>query len=123
MSAARLAALMLSLMVVDAAEARPAGCTVTESQILGAWATSGGEGFFEEFALELEGSKRVFNSWLHHRPDTLGASWTLRNCVLRIAGPDSAHLAFAYRVRAVTHRFLTLEDQEDHGRSRYRRID
>ena len=123
MSAVRLAPVLLALMITSAAEARPARCTVTEKQILGAWVMSGGEGFFEEFALELEGGKRVFNSWMHHRPDTLGASWSLNNCVLRILGPDRAHLAFAYRVKSVTRRSLILEDEEDHGRSRYRRID
>jgi hypothetical protein len=56
-------------------------------------------GFFEQMEFTSEGARNVFNSWLHDRPEVAGASWSLKNCVLRISNPGNPALSFVYFVR------------------------
>ena len=89
------------LAACTAAIAAPkAKCNLTEAQLAGAWVSVSGPSFFEEVAFEYEGGKRVFNSWLHHRPEIFGADWKLDDCRLQIRHENGMTFDFAsVRVR------------------------
>ena len=96
----------------------PVACPVAESALLGNWERVH-DGFFEEFALERSGADRIFNSWLHHRPEVVGR-WTLRDCTLSIVGP--AGLDFSFKVVGLRNGILLLTQTDDGAKSSYKKL-
>jgi hypothetical protein len=71
-----------------------AACDVSEKALIGAWQSKHEQGFFEVF--ELHANHR-FDSWLHDRPELMGAKWQFVNCQLTInAGSNNI---FEYTVK------------------------
>ncbi len=92
-----------------------------ERQILGAWESSDGNGFFEQFELSRSTTAHTFNSWLHERPDLVDASWELRGCVLTITPKRNALPPFIY-VISVRHGKLLLRETGERLPASYSRI-
>ena len=101
--------------------AQAKSCGVTEASLAGAWQRSGGLGPFEQMEFATEGGRRVFNSWLHERPDISNGSWSLQSCVLRISHPTGAALSFTFSARLTHTGRLQLKEDAEPGAS-YRRI-
>lgn len=84
-----------------------AACDVSEKALIGAWQSKQEQGFFEVF--ELHANHR-FDSWLHERPEWLGAHWQFVDCVLTIqAGNDTI---FNYTVK-LNRQQLILKDRDE----------
>ena len=101
--------------------AQSKSCGVTEASLAGAWQRSGGLGPFEQMEFATEGGRRVFNSWLHERPDISDGSWSLQSCVLRISHPTEAALSFTFSARLTRSGRLQLKEDAEPSAS-YRRI-
>ena len=101
--------------------AQAKSCGVTEARLAGAWQRSGGLGPFEQMEFATEGGRRVFNSWLHERPDISAGSWSLQACVLKISHPTEAALSFTFSARLTRNGRLQLREDAEPGAS-YRRI-
>ncbi len=116
----RLLALLVPLLACGSAQ--PAGnCPVTERELLGSWGASGNAGFFEEFMLEANDGERVFNSWLHQRPELSGAAWKLENCRLIVMPRRGEFDRFTFRVLGLKKGRLRLYDESTRIESTYRR--
>jgi hypothetical protein len=102
------------------AMAQKPGCAVTEKMVEGAWQSVKG-GSFEEFTLEREDGRRVFNSWLHSRPEYSGGEWTLENCRLTIR-VESAGASFEYASVRVAGNRLYLREAGEKVEAVYKRI-
>jgi hypothetical protein len=102
------------------AAAQKPRCSVAEAMVTGPWASVKG-GSFEEFALEREGGKRVFNSWLHQRPEYSGGEWTLKDCRLTIR-VESANASFEYASVRVSGSRLYLREEGERTEAVYKRI-
>ena len=88
--------------------------------IAGPWASVKG-GFFEEFELALEDGNRVFNSWLHQRPEYLGGEWRLDNCRLQITYLP-ANVSFHFASVRVANNRLYLREAAGKPEAVYKRI-
>lgn len=86
-----------------------ASCEVSEKALLGAWESVNAQGFFEVF--ELHANHR-FDSWLHDRPEIMGATWQFKQCELTII--ESKIFIFRYQVKLNRHQLL-LKDTEQHN--------
>ena len=95
-------------------------CKITEKAIIGAWEFDNGEGYFQEMAFSMEDKARVFNSWLHHRPEIFAATWKLDGCKLTIM-PSNGMTNFNYTVVSLKKNKLRLRG-EDKEIGRYKRI-
>jgi len=95
-------------------------CKIAEKAMLGAWAFDSGEGFYEEMAFSVEDKARVFNSWLHHRPEIFDASWKLEGCKLTIM-PSNGMSNFNFTVMSLKKNKLLLRG-EDKEIGQYKRI-
>ena len=102
------------------ASAQKPRCALTEAMVEGPWQSVRG-GSFQEFALEREDGRRVFNSWLHQRPEYSGGEWTLENCRLTIR-VESANASFEYASVRVSGSRLYLREQGDKAEAVYKRI-
>ena len=89
-----LAALLFLIPLAASAEQ----CPVTENSLVGAWERKSKSGFFEEMSFEIEGKQRLFNSWLHQRPEISGGTWKLENCTIFIAHPTEQNLSVEFAV-------------------------
>ena len=87
----------------------------------GAWQRAGRSGFFEQMEFAREDGRRVFNSWLHERPEMSNATWSFDQCTLRIHSVNEPALAFAYEVRMPSRDRLELKEAKEPV-ARYRRI-
>ncbi len=107
------------LLAVTFAQAK--ACNVTESSLEGAWQRANEAGFFEQMAFTKEGDLKVFNSWLHERPEISNGSWTLKDCVLKISNSSNRDFSFTYLVQHANKGKLEIKE---HGESvgKYRRI-
>ena len=113
----------IALMALLAAgSAQAAGCAVSESRLLGTWTRHGASGFFQVFSLEREGRARVFNSWLHERPEIAGAPWALQHCELVVTLPNGNFGAFRARVVSLRNGRLRLHETADGVESVYARV-
>lgn len=83
-----------------------AKCDVSEKALIGAWQSKQEQGFFEVF--ELHANHR-FDSWLHDRPEWLGAQWHFVDCVLTINADENT--IFKYTVK-LNRQQLILKDRE-----------
>jgi hypothetical protein len=102
------------------AAAQKPRCTVTEAMVAGPWQSVKG-GSFEEFALEREDGRRVFNSWLHQRPEYSGGEWTLKDCRLTIR-VEGAGASFEYASVRVAGNRLYLREAGEKAEAVYKRI-
>ncbi|MDR1075176.1 MAG: hypothetical protein LBL59_02415 [Xanthomonadaceae bacterium] len=110
------------LQLIPAHGDAQAHCTIMADDIVGAWAAKEEESHFEEMTFERESGRRVFNSWLHHRPEMVNARWQLEDCRLTIAG---GHVGPHFRIVSATARQLGLRaigDGADAGVQVYERI-
>ncbi len=98
-----------------------AACDVTENQIIGSWTRVGEQGFFEDIEFELDGKTRSFNSWLHERPEVMGATWTLKDCRLSIENKEDKNLSFTFAL-ALKKGLLLLKEDKNAVTSKYKRI-
>jgi hypothetical protein len=112
-----LAALLMAACL--ACGAREQKCAATEATIVGSW--EGVKGSFEEMAFEREDGKRIFNSWLHQRPEYIGGEWTLDKCWLAIR-IESAGASFDYAWVRRSGSRLYLRKQGEGAEEVYKRI-
>ena len=85
-------------------------CSLTEDQLIGTWLANGDTGFFGKMEFRLEGNRRIFNSWLDHRPEFIDGAWVLKNCKLRISHPTEQALSFNFIIRLKNRDSLELEE-------------
>ncbi len=97
-------------------------CPITEKSLIAGWERVSDDGYFEEMAFEYEGSKRVFNSWLHHRPEIPNGSWKFENCTIFIAHPDVKDMKFTLKVVKAQKDRIYLRDPGDKNYAVYKRI-
>ena len=74
-------------------------CNVDENTLKGAWLKANSHAAFEQVEFSTEGTQKVFNSWLHDRPEMMGATWQLTRCNLRILHPTEPNLTYNFTVR------------------------
>ena len=94
--------------------------TPTEKSLVGSWECRSGPCIDPEIEFAVEDGKRVFRSWLHHRPGTFG-TWSVEGKTVTIVccgGNDATE----YRIVKVTKRELVLRPDDADGNARYRRI-
>ena len=103
--------------------AAAAGCHLADKDILGGWLLVSDEGFFEQMAFEVDGTQRVFNSWLHERPETIDARWAMKNCMLRIAQAGDPPMIQTFTVSARGRSVIELKATDGTAVARYRRIE
>ena len=97
-------------------------CPATKDTLPGSWSLTSDEGFFEEFTLSAESNSRRFDSWLHHRPEISGASWSLENCEL-VMNPQNGEMSpLRFKVVTLMKGRLQLQDTSDQTVSTYRRL-
>ena len=60
-------------------------CNVSENTLKWAWLGANSHAPFEQMEFSIEGKQKVFNSWLHERPEVMGGSWSLKRCRLSIS--------------------------------------
>ncbi len=97
-------------------------CPISEATIKGTWTQAGEAGYFEEVDFSSDGRRRIFNSWLHQRPDISGGIWSLDNCVLHVTHPTDANLSFSFIVKPGRRHEIVLFDTETKVSTRYRRV-
>jgi hypothetical protein len=76
-----LAALLLTL----ASCATTGAAGVSEQRMMGSWCSGSENSDYETFELTIENGQRLFRSWLHERPDSIG-TWSLSPQELSISG-------------------------------------
>jgi hypothetical protein len=108
----------LALSPVAGVAEKDGACNVVQQDLLGYWA---GNGPFEEMQFTQEAGANVFNSWLHQRPDHLGAAWKLSGCRLTIIPRAEPPYPYEFTVR-MSGRALRLIDSDYRSVSTYRRL-
>lgn len=88
---------------------------------MGSWEQVSG-GFFEEMSFDLTGSKRVFNSWLHQRPEISGGTWKIQDCTILIKHATDEMMKFAFRIVRAQGDEIYLRDSDDKTDAVYKRI-
>lgn len=112
----------LLLFATSSAVMATGGCPATEQALIGAWSRSGNAGFLEAFALEVDSGARVFNSWLHERPEISDAAWTLENCQLIVVPAHGELPPFRFTVLQLDRGRLRLRDESNDVESTYARL-
>lgn len=97
-------------------------CPVTERSLIAGWKLISGEGFFEEMAFEHEEGKRVFNSWLHQRPEIINGSWRFEDCTIFINHSTSRELSFIFKITGFRKDRIHLHDVTENLDSTYKRV-
>jgi hypothetical protein len=115
-------ATVLLLLLASTSARSVQSCSVTERDLLGAWSSGGGSGFFEEFSLEKVADSRTFNSWLHESPELSNATWKLENCQLTVTPQHGEFDPFRFKVLGLKNGKLRLYDESDHIESVYVRL-
>lgn len=99
----------------------PDTCHALQTQLLGAWKSRNGDGAFETMEFSVDGGRRLFNSWLHERPEFNNAQWRLDGCRLTIAqGADDA-TSFEF-VASLRGKILRIQEAGDEKAAAYVRI-
>src|SRR5262245_50088480 len=84
----------MRIVLIVALALAASGCTETQRcgfadhDLLGGWVHVAGQSFFDEIAFERDETGAWFRSWLHERPEILGAPWRVADCRLTIAPDD-----------------------------------
>ena len=95
-------------------------CNVDENTLKGAWLAANIHAPFEQMEFSTEGTQKVFNSWLHERPEITGGSWRLKNCHLHIAHPSQPNLTYDFTTKLYRGKLELKEKGEPSGK--FRRI-
>lgn len=95
-------------------------CPMSEETLVGPWEQVSG-GIFEEISFELTGSNRVFNSWLHQRPDITGGTWKINDCTLIIQHATQEKMKYSFRIVRVEGDKIYLRDPKNKTDSVYKR--
>jgi len=99
------------------------GCPLQEAELVGAWIRHSGPGLFEEMAFGMNGTRKEFDSWLHHRPEFAGGSWVFKDCTIYIKHPSDAKLGVAFRITEYRSGQLHVTEGGKKGASIYRKVD
>jgi hypothetical protein len=95
--------LAAALALAGSGCAAVAPCGFADHDLLGAWRNVSGPSFFQEIAFERDETGRWFRSWLHERPEVMGAPWRVEECTLSVdSGTDSPWTFTEVRVRGNT---------------------
>ncbi len=86
---------LFSLNSIAHAEA----CNINENNLKGAWLAANNHAPFEQVEFGVEGTQKVFNSWLHDRPEIANGTWSLKHCILRISHPTEPMLTYNFTAR------------------------
>ncbi len=97
-------------------------CPVQETDLVGAWVRRSGSGFFEKMAFGMNGAERDFNSWLDHRPEFSGGSWTFKDCEIDIKHQTEAQLGVVFVVIGYRNEQLHVTENGEKGESIYRKV-
>lgn len=112
------AALLILIPVAASAEQ----CPVTENSLLGAWERKSNSGFFEEMSFEIDGKQKIFNSWLHRRPEISGGTWKLENCTVLISHPTEKNVSVDFVVLKASKNRINVREVGEKDISVYQRI-
>lgn len=99
-----------------------ANCRVLEQSVTGAWALVSRAGAFEQMELSVDNGQRVFNSWLHERPEITAGQWSLKACTLEVRAPSEPALTTSFTVISADGQRLVLREAGEPRVARYRRI-
>lgn len=97
-------------------------CPLRETDLMGSWQRRSGAGFFEEMAFSWDGARRIFDSWLHHRPEIAGGSWKFEHCTIYVRHPTEDALNVALRVTGYRNGKVHVREAGESGESIYARI-
>lgn len=107
-------------LILFASLANAKTCNVDENLLKGAWLGANNHAAFEQMEFSIEGKQKVFNSWLHERPDFTNGKWSLENCNLHIAHATEPNLTYDFTVRISRGKLELKEIGEPAGK--FRRI-
>ena len=110
------------LSALKSQAAAGSSCPVQEASLVGAWVRRSGPGFFEEMAFGVDGTQRGFDSWLHHRPEFSGGSWTLKDCTIYIQHASEVQLSVAFKVSDLRNGQLYVAEDGDKEVSIYKKV-
>lgn len=97
-------------------------CPVAVHSLLGAWERKSNAGFFEQISFEMEGDQKVFNSWLHQRPEISEGTWRLEKCTIFIAHPTLQNFSVDWVVLKASKNRITVREVGENEVSVYQRI-
>lgn len=105
-------------------------CAIPQSALLGSWVfdIDVGEtdieelkdGTTRELSFEIVAGEKVFNSWLHSRPESMNSRWSYENCILTIA--MDGEYGETYIVQSATGNTLALQPEDGSKPYIYRRV-
>ncbi|CAN5870163.1 hypothetical protein BH11PSE12_BH11PSE12_27600 [soil metagenome] len=93
---------------------------MTENSLLGSWVRVK-NGFFEEMNFSIRQEKKVFLSWIHHRPEMSG-TWGFSQCVIAIQNTGNETLQFDVKVQKIVKDKLYVVDTESNLNAVYKKI-
>lgn len=114
-----LIALLFFIPLVATAEQ----CAITEKSLVGVWKRKSEFGFFEEMSFEIDKKQKIFDSWLHQRPEISGGNWKLANCTVFISHPTEKNLSFKLDVVKASKERIYFREVGENGISVYQRIE
>jgi uncharacterized protein YecT (DUF1311 family) len=97
-------------------------CPLVETDLIGSWQRRSGAGFFEEMAFSRDGARRIFDSWLHHRPEIAGGSWKFERCTIYVRHSTEDALNVVFRVTGYRNGKVHVGEEGGSGESIYTRI-
>ena len=118
----RNAAGLVAFLCMLASPAYAARCAVSERSILGAWQHVSGAGLFQEMEFRQIRGRRLFNSWLHQRPELVDMPWTFARCRIHIRHSDP-RLSVTLTVQRVSGNRLHVRTRGQQRDAVYRRIE
>lgn len=100
-----------------------ASCPITEHGLIsGGWMRDSATGFFAEMSFEIYEEQRIFNSWLHQRPEFINATWTFQDCNIQINHPTEPQLNFTFELLKATKKRIYLREKGDSDIAIYRNV-
>lgn len=111
---------VLMPLLLSSGHSAAAHCDLSGQQLTGAWRLAGHSGFFEEMEFAQRPDARVFNSWLHQRPDMVDVAWSLQHCELTVQPRDGSD-ALRFDAALVDGR-LALRERGGAEWARYKRV-
>ena len=109
-------------MPVQAAPGSGLRCQFAAKSLIGGWRNVK-NGFFEEMDFSYSGSERIFNSWLHQRPEISNGSWTMENCRISIRHATEKAMTVVYQVIRFKGGRLYLREVGERRQAVYQRIE
>ncbi len=110
------------LLVLIPLAASAQQCPVAAPSLLGAWERKSNSGFFEQISFEMDGDQKIFNSWLHQRPEISGGTWKLEKCTIFIAHPTLENFSVDLVVLKASKNRITVREVGENDVSVYQRI-